>query len=49
MRRIHRRAHLVLWLAIAPIALIGVVWGLKNPPADTAAPLPAALDAAELR
>ena len=40
MRRPHRRAHLILWLLIAPGVAAGLVLALMNRPADPRSAIP---------
>ena len=40
MRRAHRRLHVLLWLAVAPAAIIGLYIALNARPAEPTSDLP---------
>ena len=43
MKRPHRRAHLLIWMILAPAALGLAGWRLMTPPADPFTDLPNAI------
>lgn len=43
MRRPHRRAHVLIWLAIIPVVVAGLVVAIDAKPKDAQSPLPASL------
>ncbi|MEZ5921647.1 MAG: hypothetical protein R3C60_09890 [Parvularculaceae bacterium] len=49
MRRPHRRAHLILWLLIAPAAAAGLALALMNRPADPRGAIPDDIVTSEAR
>ncbi|MEX0643665.1 MAG: hypothetical protein WD076_00015 [Parvularculaceae bacterium] len=43
MKRPHRRAHLLIWLVLAPVVLAGVALALKARPPEPVADIPPSL------
>ncbi len=43
MKRPLRRAHLLMWLALAPVVLVGVALALKARPPESIADIPSPL------